>query len=292
MDVKIRTIESWLLPLLSQPMASKPFIVGLSGVQGSGKSTIVAQLHTALELRGIRSMQFSLDDLYLRRADQEALAKETGLEIFASRGQFGTHDTQLARDFFRDLLALKAGEQLPVPSYDKSKFNGRGDRAEQAAWPTVEGPLDVVLFEGWGVGFQPLSDADLWQEVARLRAVPGGYGQVAKRSDAALRAVNDALRDYCHSFMGRDTLDALVVLQAQEIDYVYRWRLQQEHAMWAAKGTGMTDAEVKAFIDRYYSSYELYLPKTVQGIFNETKLGRQLNILMDQDRRMLDSVVT
>ncbi|CAI7811161.1 unnamed protein product, partial [Closterium sp. NIES-54] len=37
-----------------------------------------------------------------------------------------------------------------------SAFSGRGDRSPEAGWAAVEGPVDVVLFEGWMLGFHAL----------------------------------------------------------------------------------------------------------------------------------------
>lgn len=52
-------------------------------------------------------------------------------------------------------MALMSAEGfIPFPRYDKSKFQGRGDRADQSTWPQVEAPLDIVLFEGWMLGFR------------------------------------------------------------------------------------------------------------------------------------------
>lgn len=78
------------------------------------------------------------------------------------RGNAGTHDLKLGSD---TLAALKSasgsGGQVAVPRYDKSQNQGRGDRADESSWPTVQGPLDIVLFEGWMLGFQPLAAADV-----------------------------------------------------------------------------------------------------------------------------------
>lgn len=43
--------------------------------------------------------------------------------------------------------------------YDKSAFQGRGDRADPSTWPVVEGPLELVFFEGWMSGFRPVGEA-------------------------------------------------------------------------------------------------------------------------------------
>lgn len=44
-------------------------------------------------------------------------------------------------------------------------------------------------------------------------------------------------------------LDAFVHIDAENTQYVYDWRLQQEAALRAAKGTGMTDAQVINFVN-------------------------------------------
>lgn len=40
----------------------------------------------------------------------------------------------------------------------------QGDRAPRPAWPLVQGPVDVVLFEGWMLGFSPIR-CRCWQGV-------------------------------------------------------------------------------------------------------------------------------
>lgn len=45
---------------------------------------------------------------------------------------------------------------MQVPRYNKAAFNGKGDRADKSTWPEVMGPLDVILFEGWMLGFKSI----------------------------------------------------------------------------------------------------------------------------------------
>ena len=69
------------------------------------------------------------------------------------RGNAATHDMALGSDTLSSLTSSSAST-VPVPRYDKSKFEGRGDRADASTWPAVELPLDIVLFEGWMLGFR------------------------------------------------------------------------------------------------------------------------------------------
>ena len=54
------------------------------------------------------------------------------------------------------LRAMRARVQVAVPRYDKAAHGGRGTRAPEHTWPTVKGPLDLILFEGWMLGFSPV----------------------------------------------------------------------------------------------------------------------------------------
>ncbi|CCG83693.1 protein of unknown function [Taphrina deformans PYCC 5710] len=286
MSSKLGTISAWLTPILGDHKAQaskKPFILALSGVQGCGKSTLVTHLQADLMAKGFRTAQLSLDDLYLTFREQSRLS-DGGNRLWASRGQFGTHDTELAESLFTRLANLTEGS-VAIPFYDKSLHDGRGDRAPEGSWTTVDGPLDVIIFEGWGVGFQALSETQLKSAFESAHGDP--HSQVSKHTFGDLRDVNDALKRYSDTFMGPQSFDALVLLQAQETTFVYDWRLQQEHAMWAVKGRGMTDDQVKAFVDRYYTSYELYLPRLISGMFTGTKQGRQLNLRMDKTRQLV-----
>jgi D-glycerate 3-kinase len=54
---------------------ARPFIIGLNGVQGVGKTTLVRALASALRNdEGLPTLVVSIDDFYLTHADQQALA--------------------------------------------------------------------------------------------------------------------------------------------------------------------------------------------------------------------------
>ena len=48
---------------------------------------------------------------------------------------------------------------------------------------------------------------------------------------------------------------------------MYTWRLEQEHNLWKSKGKGMSDDDVKTFVDGYYPAYELYTEGLRRGLF-------------------------
>ena len=83
-------------------------------------------------------------------------------KLLQVRGNAGTHDLQLGQETLEALQsAVSAEAETAVPRYDKSKNEGRGDRAERSSWPHVQGPIDIILFEGWMLGFSPVEEAEV-----------------------------------------------------------------------------------------------------------------------------------
>lgn len=107
----------------------------------------------------------------------------------------------------------------------------------------MSGPIDIVLFEGWMLGFSPIDDDDLYNHKA-VHEYPG------------LVAVNSLLGQYKSLHYA---CDAWIVLALDSVDCVYRWRLEAEHKMIAGGKTGMTDEQVRDFVDRFMPAYHLYL---------------------------------
>ncbi|KAI0598330.1 P-loop containing nucleoside triphosphate hydrolase protein [Biscogniauxia sp. FL1348] len=280
----------------SRADAKKPFIIGLNGVQGVGKTTLVRALATALRRdEGLETLVCSIDDFYLCRADQEALARaHPDNQLVQVRGEPGTHDIPLLRSFFASLCA---GEPTQVPSYDKSLHGGRGDRAPASDWATVNGPgqprVQVVIFEGWCVGFRAVGADEV---AARWRDADadGGEGNGKPRSTLRrhrlehLTFVNEALRAYDGAVT--DLLDAFIHVDAEDLSWVYDWRLEQEVALRRDKGAGMTDDEVVAFVDAYYPAYELFTDKLRAGLF-PGRPGRHLRLIVGRDRKVKQKII-
>lgn len=64
------------LKVHQQRHGAKPFFIGLNGVQGAGKTTLVSSLQETLSQKeGLETLVCSIDDLYLKHEDQVALAQ-------------------------------------------------------------------------------------------------------------------------------------------------------------------------------------------------------------------------
>ncbi len=217
--------------------------VGISAPQGCGKTTLVGQLTELLNAEGHAAASVSIDDFYVRGDQQDAIAAGApDNELLRFRGNPGTHDLQLASDTLDALRGLTAaGASSAIPLYDKSLRGGRGDRAPQAAWPRVTGPLQVVCLEGWCLGFPALSS-----DAAAAAVHP------------SLPAVNAALRTYPAAIESR--VDAWVSVRVGDPTWVFSWRLQAEVEMRAAGKPGLSDEQVADFVARFMPAYKAYLP--------------------------------
>jgi D-glycerate 3-kinase len=286
LDANIRRALDILLPKIKKrhEESSKPIILGITGMQGSGKSTWASVIVKILTSEHhLHTITVSLDDFY--KTHDELIAqrdKNSENKLYRTRGQPGTHDEQLAKKFFDDLREYREDGELKIPSFDKSKFNGEGDRTSVSDWPTVKRRPDVVVFEGWCVGFQPVTQAFIEARHSLAMAGKLPVNTPAKHNISHLFEVNESLKRYCDAFMGAQYFDFFIHIDTDDLRNVYTWRLQQEHRMIEAKGSGMSDQEVRDFIDGYMPSYEIYLNK-LRGVFFGDK-GRRVRVVLDKER--------
>lgn len=247
----------------------KPLVLGISGPQGSGKTTLVNHLVSKLTSApySLRVVSFSIDDIYLPHDELVALGQSNrDNKLLQHRGEPGTHDVELG---IRTIESLLASKPTKIPAYDKSKFDGHGDRVPASQWTSAEPPFDVILFEGWCVGFRALSPS----EVAEKRSTSTHPGTLRQHALEHLLYVNQKLENYARIW---DQFDALIWLNAQDICFVYAWRLQQEHAMKLTLGRGMTDDQVIKFVDGYMPAYQLYIDGLMRGEVFAGKRGKRI----------------
>ena len=198
-----------------------------------------------------------IPDLYLPQSGLQAVAaKYPKNPLLTGRGPPGTHDTALATRVLSEIQSINEGEgkKVSLPIFDKSLCNGLGDRSSETI--TVEGPLDVFFLEGWSMGFVPLDEEDL---VSRCAGEVFDTDTMYTPSHAlqTLVDLNNELGDFAKEVY--PPFESIIQIEPESYNYVFEWRLEQEHAMKAKNGgRGMTDDQVHAFVERYMPSYELF----------------------------------
>lgn len=234
-----------------------PLVIGLQAPQGAGKTTLVSHLLSRLASRGWQGAGVSIDDFYLTRAEQLQLAAANpGNPYLEHRGYPGTHDIDLGTRTLAALKGIKAGASVRVPVYDKSAHEGRGDRAPEAEWREVDGPLDLVVVEGWMLGFTPVPAASL--------------------PDPRMEASNLALERYAAWYA---LVDQWIVLRAAEPQYVLEWRVEAEEKMKASGRPGLSREAIADYVRRFLPAYRTWANGLAAG------QSPALTVTMGLDRR-------
>ena len=240
------TARRFFLPLAaglpSLRSGSAPLLLGINGAQGTGKSTLADFLELAVaELFDWRTAVLSIDDFYLTRAERQRLASDIH-PLFETRGVPGTHDTEMLATSIDRLQRLPAGAAFELPRFDKSI----DERAPEATWPSVAGPLDLVILEGWCVG----STA----QTARALREPVNELEREEDPDAVWRTyANEQLSSHYEPVFS--ALDALAFLAAPSFEAVFRWRFEQEQKLADssdARASSVMNREQVARFIRYY----------------------------------------
>lgn len=252
------TVQVTLMPLVDAIVSrveqeKRTLLVGIHGAQGTGKSTLTLFLREILgRYRGCPAASFSLDDIYLTRAERRKLAEQVH-PLFMTRGVPGTHDIGLGQKVIDRLMSAGPDDLTPIPAFDKSV----DDRLPEDRWPVFRGRPRVILVEGWCMGARPQEESRLLAPVNQLEAEedPEGIWR---------HYVNRCLTGSYHRFF--ENFDSLIMLRAPSMDSVLQWRTLQEHKLAQSIGSApkesdkeegapklriMSDDEVARFIMHY-----------------------------------------
>lgn len=253
-DCPIDLFQQFWLPLAQQIAdwrQQETLILGILGGQGTGKTTLAAVLRQILAEMNLRVCQISIDDLYKTYADRLQLQQVD--PRYRWRGPPGTHDVSLGLSVLQQLRQASLQHPVAVPRFDKSLHQGAGDRIA----PEIITAADVVLFEGWFVGLRPID--------------PGWFDQapppILSESDRTFaRDVNDRLQDYLPLWA---ELDRLIVLNPVDYRLTLQWRKAAEQQMKASGKSGMSDAEIEAFVHYFWRS--LHPELFVQSLLSQSE---------------------
>jgi D-glycerate 3-kinase len=250
-ETVVETLQKVWLPLATQLGAhrqelGRPFIQGILGVQGTGKTTMCRVLALILQHLGYRTLSLSLDDLYKTYNERLVLKQQDPRLIW--RGPPGTHDVELGLSVLEQIRQCQS--PVAVPRFDKSAYAGAGDRTT----PEIVENVDIVLFEGWFVGVRPIDP------VAFDTAPP----PILTEEDRAFaRDMNRKLHEYLPLW---ERLDSLIVLYPTSYHLSLEWRKQAEQQMIAGGKSGMSESEIEQFVKYFWRALhpELFIKPLVK----------------------------
>ncbi len=219
---KNRMLKSYLIPLCfwiaNKTNKKKPLIIGLSGGQGTGKTTITSIISLILrKYFKLNVFKISIDDFYKTRYERKILSI-TKHPLLMTRGVPGTHDCKIISQFFKKVKNKKF-KQLKLPRFDKSI----DDRCPKKLWYKINSRPDVVILEGWCVGAKAQKNSQIIKPINSLE----------KSKDLSLvwrKYVNDQLKKQYKNLFKQ--LNEIIYLRAKSFKVLKEWRIKQEKRLW------------------------------------------------------------
>lgn len=233
--MKLDDLVGELSGFLTSQKTRTPFILGISGGQGAGKSTLCAALTASLEAQGHHAVTLALDDFYLSKAARQDLAASVH-PLCATRGVPGTHDVARLARVLEQLATVSPAAPLALPRFSKSHDDCLEDE-------TLTKKPDFILLEGWCVGAQAdglsLAPQNQWEKTHDPHGVWKSWSQKAARAYQPIWA----------------QCDAMILLRQADFEAVIDSRWLQEQGNAAQSGLWQFDSRdaVAAFCAHYES---------------------------------------
>ena len=215
-------------------------ILGFSGGQGSGKTTVTGILKIILKKFFKRRIHVSsIDDFYKTLNDRNKMSHAIH-PLLKTRGVPGTHDINLIKKFF-NIIKKKKFTKIKLPKFEKAKDN----RLKKKYWFNIKKKPEIVILEGWCVGAKPQSNSLIKRPINILE----------KYEDKDLKwrkYVNEKLKkEYKKLFA---MVDHFIFMKIPNFNVVLKWRLLQENKLKKKshlKKEIMSYNEIKRFIMFY-----------------------------------------
>ena len=253
---KNRMIKTFLIPLCywikNKINNRKPLLIGLSGGQGTGKTTISSIVSLILtKYFKLKVFKISIDDFYKTRKERISLSKIKH-PLLRTRGAPGTHDIKIIFRFFNKIKSKKF-TQIKLPRFDKSI----DDRCKRNLWYNIYSKPDVVIFEGWCVGARP-------QKVFNLKKPVNLLEKTEDKSLKWRKHVNKQLEIKYKKLFNK--LDGLIYLKVRNFFLLRKWRLKQEKKLWL-KASNKKNLKImnKKEVINFMSTYQ----RVTQHMFND-----------------------
>ena len=219
---KIKSLKKIYIPISfwienKYKKKGETLILGFSGGQGSGKTTVSGILKIILKKFFKRKLHvISIDDFYKTLNDRDKMSHKIH-PLFKIRGVPGTHDINLVKKFF-NIIKKNKFEKIKLPRFEKAKDN----RAKKKYWFNIKQKPDIVILEGWCVGAKPQSNSLIKKPINILE----------KHEDRDLiwrKYANKKLKkEYKQLF---SMIDHFIFMKIPNFRMVLKWRLLQENKL-------------------------------------------------------------
>ena len=199
---KIRSLKRTYIPMSfwieeKYKKKGKTLFLGLSGGQGSGKTTISKILKIILKK-------------YFKRNKMSKITHP----LFKTRGVPGTHDINLINKFFY-FVKKKKFKKFKIPKFSKTL----DDRLKKKYWQSISQKPEIAILEGWCVGARHQSSNLLKKPINDLE-------KYQDKNMIWRKYVNQKLKNEYKKFF--NNIDYLIFMKIPNFKMVFKWRFLQE----------------------------------------------------------------
>ena len=230
-DLDIEYIEKNYLKILFKLKYKNKIMI--AGSQGSGKSSLSKLIKLYLEKFCYKSVVIiSMDDFYLSKSQRTQLSKKIH-PLFYTRGVPGTHDLELMYKKIKQIFNKKFPICLPI-------FDKVSDTRKKTYKKVLK--ADVIIFEGWCAGAQPVD----------LNYLQKNFNNLEKHKDKNFiwrNSYNKYLNEYQKIF---SKFNYFIYFQFNHWDNVLNWKYKQELELRDKK----KDLALKKYLKEFVQYYE------------------------------------
>ena len=205
----------------------------IAGSQGSGKSSLSKLIKLYLEKFCYKSVVIiSMDDFYLSKNQRTQLSKNIH-PLFLTRGVPGTHDLELMNKKIKQIFNKEFPIYLPI-------FDKVSDTRKRTYKKVLK--ADVIIFEGWCAGAQPVDQNYLHKN----------FNNLEKHKDKNFiwrNSYNKYLNEYQKLF---SQFNFFIYFQFNQWDHVLNWKYKQELELRDKK----KDLGLKKYLREFIQYYE------------------------------------
>ncbi|MFL2889486.1 MAG: uridine kinase [Pelagibacteraceae bacterium] len=243
-------------------------VIGLSGGQGSGKTTIAHILKIILKKAYNKNViNFSIDDFYKTLSQREKMSKNIH-PLFLIRGVPGTHDINLLNKSFKSLFKKKF-KPFYIPKFDKSI----DDRFSKKNWTKIKRKPEIVIFEGWCVGARQQKKNQLKKPLNKLE-------KTKDKNISWRKKVNNELKTKYKKLFNE--IDHLIFLKVPSFKYVRKWRILQEKKLFL-KSKGK-----KIMSEKQINEFVMFYERITRQMIKDLKKTANVVINLDKKHRLND----
>tara|TARA_Y100000816_G_scaffold276153_1_gene245053 strand:- start:267 stop:1187 length:921 start_codon:yes stop_codon:yes gene_type:complete len=269
---KVGKLNTFYLPLSKWIYSSfkkdnKTKVIGLSGGQGAGKSTITDILKFILKKKfGLELCVFSIDDFYKTKKERKHMSEDIH-PLFLTRGVPGTHDVNLIEKTLSKLKKKKFKTVL-IPKFDKST----DDRFIKSKWTKITKAPNIIIFEGWCVGAINQNEKILKKPINLIE-------RKYDKSFKWRKKVNNHLKNNYKKLFKK--IDKLVYLKAPSFNHIFQWRMHQEQKLKLTSKNKKTMSKSK--IRNFIMFYERITRQMMKDFYKIS----DLTIFLDKNHRSI-----